>query len=220
VAGSRPGGLRVDPRVTQNTAGGFLDELLEAADLPSVFLAALLEKFIPVLPSYVLFPAIGMGAADSADLALRCLVATVGSVGGAAGWYALGASIGPARIGRLVARFGHWVLLTPEFYERLAASYARRPFRITFAGQLIPTVRIFQALPAGVLRLPLLPFLAATGAGAFCWIVPLAVAGRTLRQFGWTASQAGLGLLLGIVAAEALALLVARRGTRKRPNAP
>jgi len=62
-----------------------VDGLLEAIDLKSVFLAALLEKFIPILPSYVLFPAIGMGATGIVDLLLRCVIATVGSVGGAAG---------------------------------------------------------------------------------------------------------------------------------------
>ena len=194
----------------------FLDQLLKTADLQSVFLAALVEKFIPVLPSYVLFPAVGMGAAGTTDLMLRCLVAAAGSIGGAVGWYLLGAMIGPLRISNMVFRYGRWCLLTPRLYERIAASYQRRPFGITFAGQLIPTVRIYQALPAGVLRLPLLPFLIATTIGALCWIVPLAVAGHTLRAYGWTAAEAGLALLATLLTAEGIAFLIVRHRLGKQ----
>ncbi len=195
---------------------GFLDEVLKTADLTSVFYAALVEKFIPVLPSYVLFPAVGMGAAGTTDLMLRCLVAAAGSIGGAIGWYLLGAVIGPQRIKQVVLRYGRWILLTPRLYERVAASYQRRPFGITFAGQLIPTVRIYQALPAGVLRLPLLPFLIATTIGALCWIVPLAVAGHVLRAYGWTAAEAGLMLLATLLTAEAITFLIVRGRLGKR----
>lgn len=188
-----------------------VDRMLGAAGLHHVFLAALVEKAIPILPSYVLFPAIGMGAATMPDLLLRCAAATLGSVGGALGWYLSGALIGAARVRRLVRRHGRWVLLRPQLYDRMAAAYQRRPFAITVLGQLVPTVRIFQALPAGVLRLPLLPFLAATGLGALCWIVPLAFAGHVLRRYGWTAAEAGLALLLGLVVVEGSVLLIARR---------
>ena len=194
-----------------SAASDLVDRVLEGVGLAEVFLAALAEKAIPILPSYVLFPAIGMGAATVPDLVLRCLVATLGSVGGALGWYLSGALIGPVRVRRLVKRHGRWVLLRPQLYDRMAEAYRRRPFVITVLGQLVPTVRIFQALPAGVLRLPLLPFLAATGIGALCWIVPLAVAGHVLHRYGWTAAEAGVALLLTILAIEGSALLIARR---------
>lgn len=193
---------------------GILDEALKTADLTSVFYAALVEKFVPVLPSYVLFPAVGMGATGAADLMLRCLVAATGSIGGAIGWYLLGAVIGPQRIRQVVLRYGRWVLLTPHLYERIAGSYQRRPFGLTFAGQLIPTVRIYQALPAGVLRLPLLPFLLATAIGALCWIMPLAVAGHILRAHGWSAAEAGLALLATLLAVEGATLLIVRSRLR------
>ncbi len=193
-----------------------LDRLLQAADLQSVFLAALIEKFIPILPSYVLFPAIGMGSSDVVDLLLRCFVASVGSVGGAAAWYLIGASIGPWRVERLIGHYGKWIFLKPQLYERMSTSYRERPFRMTFFGQLVPMVRIFQALPAGVLRLPFLPFLAATAIGAQCWILPLAVAGYVLRRHGWSTSEVGLGLLCALLLIEGLAALVMLDVTKRR----
>jgi membrane protein DedA with SNARE-associated domain len=195
-----------------------LGALLDAATVQDVFLAALVEKFIPVLPSYVLFPAVGMGAHGVGDLLLRCLVAAVGSLGGALGWYLLGAGIGAGRVRRLVERHGRWVLLSPVLYERMSVAYRRRPFAITLLGQLVPTVRIFQALPAGVLRLPLRPFLVATAIGSLGWIVPLATAGHVLRLYGWSAAEAGLALLAALVAIEGTAVLLMRRRAQKIPG--
>lgn len=196
--------------------GSFVDGLLKAVDIWSVFVASLIEKFIPILPSYVLYPAIGMGAHDWADLGTRCLVATVGSVGGAAGWYSIGALIGPVRVQDWVSRYGKWVLLKPSLYRRMRDFYEGRPFRITFIGQVIPTVRIFQALPAGVLRLPLVPFLLATALGAQFWIVPLASAGYLLRRQGWSATEIGFGLFIALLIIEGSVLAAVQGRARWR----
>lgn len=179
-----------------------LDGLLQAADMWSVFLASFVEKFIPVLPSYILFPAIGMGASDWPDLLGLCLIASLGSVAGAAAWYYIGASIGPQRVQNWVVRYGKWVFLKPALYKRMRDFYESNPFRITFIGQMIPTVRIFQALPAGVLRLPVIPFLVATALGAQFWIMPLATAGFLLRRRGWSAAEIGSSLFLTLLAFE------------------
>jgi alkaline phosphatase len=193
-----------------------LDALLRAASPQTVFLAALIEKFIPVLPSYVLYPAIGIGAEDAWELAARCLVATVGSLGGALAWYGLGALAGPRRTRALVERHGRWLLLSPGLYDRLMADYRRHFGWLTFLGQLIPTVRIFQALPAGVLRLPLPGFLAATALGSLCWIALLSGAGHLLRSKGWEAGEAGLAVLGAMVAVEGGGALLAWLLRRRR----
>lgn len=183
------------------------DQLLEAVDLQSVFFASLVEKFIPVLPSYILFPAIGMGASDYYDLVFRCLVATIGSIIGAIGWYSVGASIGEHRVRWAVGKYGKWIFLSDRLYERMSTAYRGKPFRITVVGQLIPNVRIFQALPAGVLRLPIGPFLFATAVGALCWIIPLAGAGYALRQQGWSSPEIGAGLFVGLMVFEGMVAL-------------
>ncbi|MCH3765184.1 hypothetical protein LZC20_09935, partial [Campylobacter coli] len=56
---------------------------------------ALLEKFIPVIPSYVLFMLLGMTVPDGSGLGLAILVTTIGSAAGALGWFALGWLLGP-----------------------------------------------------------------------------------------------------------------------------
>jgi membrane protein DedA with SNARE-associated domain len=200
--------------------GQWADALLDAVDLKTVFLASLVEKFIPVLPSYILFPAIGAGATTSQDLVWRCLIAALGSIGGGIGWYAVGVAIGEHRVRSFVERYGRWLFLKTKLYDQMSASYRRNPFMITVLGQMMPTVRIFHALPAGVLRLPLGSFLLATALGALGWISALAGAGYILHLQGWSVSETGLGLFAALVATEVAVLLavVLVRKIRAQPS--
>ena len=159
----------------------FLSNALEITDLYSVFMMTLVEKFIPILPSYVMLPAIGMSATSIYDLTFRWLLATLGSICGALGWYMLGYIMGPERTRNLVRNYGKWLFLKVELYDKIALSYQRKPFFITSAGQLLPVVRTYQALPAGVLKLPIFAFLAATAVGAQVWIIALTSVGYFLN---------------------------------------
>ncbi|MGO6679421.1 DedA family protein [Rhizobium leguminosarum] len=191
-----------------DVTGEWISALLNVVDLKSVFLASLVEKFIPVLPSYVLFPAIGAGASTIEDLVMRCLIGATGSIGGALGWYGVGAAIGEHRVRSFVERYGKWLFLKTPLYEQMSVSYRSNPFMITVLGQMVPTVRIFHALPAGVLRLPLRSFLLATALGALVWVSVLAGAGYALHLKGWSGSEIGFGLFAALVTAEAVIMLV------------
>jgi len=47
----------------------------------------------------------------------------------------------------------------------------------TFTSRLIPAVRQFISLPAGLARMPLTPFIIYTTAGALLWVTVLAMLG-------------------------------------------
>lgn len=121
------------------------------------------EKFVPILPSYVMLIFIGMTVVSHpASLVLTIVAATVGSTAGALGWYGIGRAIGGFRVERLVDRFGRLVFLSPELYRKLSEAYRRHHFWVTLVGQTIPTARIYLALPAGVIGLAFPGFVAAT----------------------------------------------------------
>ncbi|MBB5535633.1 membrane protein DedA with SNARE-associated domain [Rhizobium giardinii] len=71
-----------------------VDRLLETIDLSSVYLASLMGRSLPVLPSYVLLPAIGMRETGVADLVLRCVFSTASVFVGTLGPYLVGTWIG------------------------------------------------------------------------------------------------------------------------------
>lgn len=71
-----------------------VDRLLETIDLGSVFLASPMGRSLPVLPSYVLLPVIGMRESGVADLVLRGVFTAASAVVGALGSYSFGTWIG------------------------------------------------------------------------------------------------------------------------------
>src|SRR5436190_20039409 len=84
---------------------------------------AIVEKFVPLFPSYVLLMFLGMTVSDSTTLTMTIMVTTVGSVIGAVGWYGLGRALGSQRIENLVARYGKFIFLRPSLYGQLTDAY-------------------------------------------------------------------------------------------------
>lgn len=163
---------------------------------------AVVEKFVPLFPSYVLLMFLGMTVSDSATLAMTILVTTVGSVIGAIGWYGLGRALGSQRIETLVARFGKYVFLRPTLYGRLTNAYRSNHFWVTLIGQTLPTVRIYLALPAGVLRLEPRAFLVATSLGTLIWNMPFLSLGYALRGSDRDPVSIGFWVAMALIAAE------------------
>ncbi len=77
-------------------------------------------------------------------------------------------------IGRLagrafVDRFGKYILLTHTDLDRAEAWYDRHQGWGVFGGRLIPVIRNFVALPAGIAEVPLVRFGILTAIGSLLW---------------------------------------------------
>jgi len=155
---------------------------------------ALVEKLMPVVPSYVVFVTIGMmmATASPGDLAVTVAATASGSTLGSLWWYGLGFALGPQRSEAMVERFGRYVFLKPSLYRRMASAYRLNHFWVTAISQTIPTVRVYISIPAGVLNLAIMKFLAATLVGSLAWSGLLLSLGYILRRQGADVA-AGLG---------------------------
>ncbi|WP_024881927.1 MULTISPECIES: DedA family protein [unclassified Methylosinus] len=165
-------------------------------------LIALTEKLAPVVPSYVMLMLLGMTVADVKALVVMILATAAGSLTGSMIWYGIGRSIGGPRIEMVVARFGKYIFLKPQVYQRLADAYWHNHFRVTLIGQIVPVARIYLALPAGVLRLQAAPFVAATALGILMWNTPFLVLGFLLRGTGHDPAHVGFWSSIILVALE------------------
>ncbi|MGG6896683.1 DedA family protein [Rhizobium sp. BR 315] len=181
--------------------------LLMSFGLAGIFCLAILEKFVPLFPSYILLMLLGLMVPDLSMLALSIAAVTAGSVVGGLGWYGIGWVFGPHRVRRAVASYGGSVLLKLSFYDRLADAYRRNHFWVTFSGQVIPAVRIYLALPAGALRLEPMTFIAATSLGCLTWNGPFLCLGYVLRHSGRDVTQTGFWLAIAIVIIEGAVLI-------------
>jgi membrane protein DedA with SNARE-associated domain len=178
---------------------------------PGVGVATALETVFPPVPSEFVLPLAGYTASQGHyGLAAAVAWATAGSLAGAHVLYLLGAVWGRQRLCATAERVP---LLHPDDVERAIGWFQRHGRSAIFLGRLVPGVRSFISIPAGIDRMGLLPFSLYTTAGSLLWNGVLIVAGYELgRQ--WHRVEGYLGgisnaMYVGLGAA--LALLVVRR---------
>jgi membrane protein DedA with SNARE-associated domain len=79
-------------------------------------------------------------------------------------------------------RHGKWLTLSGKDVDRAQLWFSRRGNAAVFFGRLVPGVRTLVSLPAGFVRMPVLPFVVYSALGTIIWTVALAYAGRALQS--------------------------------------
>jgi membrane protein DedA with SNARE-associated domain len=151
---------------------------MEALGAVGVGLAILAETVVPPIPSEVVLPLSGyLAQTGRMSLLAAFLAATAGSVLGAALLYQLGAWLGPERSRRALARLP---LVETDDVDRTFAWFEQHGRSAVLLGRLVPVVRSFVSVPAGVVRMPWPRFLAYTLVGSALWNGALIAAGAAL----------------------------------------
>ncbi|MBR0663689.1 DedA family protein [Roseomonas hellenica] len=107
--------------------------------------------------------------------------ATAGALGcniGSTIVYTLAAHGGPA----LIRRWGRFVLLSSQELAWAERFFARHGAITVFIGRLLPVIRTFIALPAGIARMRQVTFQAYTFVGSWLWCYALAYVGAELGE--------------------------------------
>lgn len=157
--------------------------IIVAGGLVGVAVLMFAENIVPPIPSEVIMPLAGFAAAQG-DLNFAGVVAAgaAGATAGAYVWYAVGRRVSEARLERWIERHGRWLTLDASDLERSRTFFRRRGALAVFLGRLAPGVRTFVSVPAGVMRMPQIPFMIATTLGTAIWTAMLAAAGYLLEQ--------------------------------------
>lgn len=160
------------------------------------------SSFFP-FPSEVVMPPAGY-LAWRGEMSLWGAIAAgiVGSVLGALFnyWVAV-------RLGRpLLLKYGRYFLVSEESVSKAERFFIRHGHVSTLVGRLVPVIRQYISLPAGIARMPLGTFTAFTALGAGVWVVALTLVGYLLGEH-----QEGLGRYLHVISLSCVgvALLIA-----------
>lgn len=135
-----------------------------------VFLLMALESSIVPIPSEIVMPPAAYWAAQGRmSFWLVVLAGTAGSWFGSIVSYAVSRVVGEP----VVRRYGKYVFI-PEEKLALMEKWVRE-YGVSgiFFARLLPVVRHLVSIPAGILKMPVGPFSAATTAGAFLWCAVL-----------------------------------------------
>jgi membrane protein DedA with SNARE-associated domain len=194
------------------------------AGLPGIIaLMAISSACIPI-PSEIVMLFAGFAVADPGQSASHHHLTMVGIV--IAGL--LGTMIGSwvayavGRGGRLelFERHGHKVHMGPAQIDRADRWFQRYGEPAVLFGRLIPVVRAFVSLPAGIARMPIGRFTVFSLIGAVPWVLGLALAGHALGG-DWKSARKGFeyvdyAIVVLVVVGIVYAVVRVRRG-RRRP---
>jgi membrane protein DedA with SNARE-associated domain len=194
----------------------FLTSLYGAVGYLGVVVAMTIESAMVPLPSELTLPFGGFLVSDPSQIEpltrqpwafwLVVVAATLGNTLGSLIAYAIGAWGGRP----LLERYGRYLLIRTEEIDRADDFFARHGRSTVFVGRLLPVVRTFISFPAGVTRMPLVPFLAYSLLGAVLWSTLLVFAGLQLGVH-WEDIRHALqpfDLVLAVLAVLAVVLFV------------
>jgi membrane protein DedA with SNARE-associated domain len=192
------------------------------AGLPAIFVLMLLGSACIPIPSEVVMLFAGFAVADPASSGAHHHLTMTGVVlAGLAGtlvgsWIAYGVGRG-GRL-ELFERHGHLVHMGPSQIERADRWFQRYGDPAVLFGRMIPLVRAFVSLPAGVARMAFGRFTVLTTIGSIPWVVGLAFAGKGLGS-EWKTVRKGFEYfdyaLIALIVVGVVYLAVRRRAARR-----
>jgi membrane protein DedA with SNARE-associated domain len=194
------------------------------AGLPGIFaLMAISSACIPI-PSEVVMLFAGFAVADPGQSASHHHLTMVGVVLAGLLGTMLGSWVtyGIGRGGRLelFERHGAKLHMGPSQIQKGDEWFQRHGEAAVLFGRVIPVVRAFISLPAGVARMPIGRFTLFSLIGTVPWVLGLALAGHALGG-DWTSVRKGFEYVDYVVVALAVAgiayWLVRRRRARRDP---
>lgn len=161
----------------------FIKSVMAMAGYGGVVLLMAIESACIPLPSELIMPFAGYLVFEGTFKLL--VVATAGAIGcnlGSLVAYEIGCYGGRP----LVERYGHWILMSRRELDWADHFFERWGYLAVFVARLLPVVRTFIALPAGIARMPRGRFHVYTFLGSWPWCLALAWFGMKLGQ-NWRA---------------------------------
>ncbi|HEY4057086.1 MAG TPA: DedA family protein [Kofleriaceae bacterium] len=182
-----------------------VQHVVETLGYPGLFLLIVLESTMVPIPSMLVMPYAGYLASQHVfSLPVILLINSAAALTGSGISYWIGAAGGKP----LLLKYGKYILVRPKDVEKTHDYFERNGKLTVFIARFLPVVRHIISIPAGVARMPLVPFFTQTFLGSAIWGGGLMVVGYVLGA-RWDVIETklkrvdlavGLLIVLGLVA--------------------
>jgi membrane protein DedA with SNARE-associated domain len=175
----------------------FITGAIESGGYLGIFVLMALEgSFIPV-PSEIILPFSGFLASQGHfSVWIVAFIGAVGNIVGTLFTYGIARYVGLP----FLYKYGKYVLVTHHDIETAQRLFEKYGIAIIFITRLIPGIRGFLPIPAGVAKMKVLPFVVFVFIGSFLWSLFLTyvgvVIGENWETFGRYAHEVGTVLVL------------------------
>lgn len=135
-----------------------------------IFILMTLESALIPIPSEVTMPFSGsLAAAGRFNFWLIVAAGTLGNLVGSILAYFLGAWGQEAVVRKVIVKYGKYFLISEHEYDHSERWFRKHGEMIVFVSRVLPIVRTFISLPAGVAKMNLTKFILYTTVGSLIW---------------------------------------------------
>ncbi len=163
--------------------GSWIIQFITSLGYWGVFGLMTLESALIPIPSEVTMPFAGsLVASGTFNFWLVVAAGTIGNLVGSLVAYALGWWGQEAVVRKLIVRYGKYLLITEHEYDASERWFKNHGELIVFVSRVLPVVRTFISLPAGVAKMRFWRFVFYTAVGCFVWVTILTKIGVILGE--------------------------------------
>jgi len=167
----------------ENSLLDFITGVYNAIGWPGVIFMMAIESAAIPLPSEIIMPLAGWKLIEAKGRGVEwvLLAGLFGAIGNLVGsWIAYYVGYYGGR--PMAEKYGKYILVSKHDLDLADRFFDRWGNWAVFGSRLLPVVRTFISLPAGISRMPIWQFSVYTFAGAFIWSVGLAYGGYKLGE--------------------------------------
>jgi len=186
--------------------------VIQAIGYPGIFFLMALESMALPIPSEVILTFGGalvsqgqlvVTGNEIIDTFFVALAGTLGCTAGSLVAYFIGIKGGRP----LVLRYGRYILLSKNHLDTAEKWFKRYGDKAVFGSRLLPVIRTFISIPAGMFEMDLRKFIIYTTAGSLPWCLALSYLGLYLGK-NWQSIEGSYNILVIIVVVGIAAVLL------------
>jgi membrane protein DedA with SNARE-associated domain len=144
----------------------FVQGIVSDMGYPGLFLLIMLESTLVPIPSELVMPFAGfLAARGEFSLPVILVINSTAALVGSGLCYWIGAAGGKP----LLLKYGKYIFVRQKDIEKTESYFQRHGKAVILIGRFLPVVRHIISVPAGIARMPLVPFFTQTFIGSTIW---------------------------------------------------
>jgi membrane protein DedA with SNARE-associated domain len=193
-----------------------ITSIISTMSYPGIFFLMILESALIPIPSEIIMPFSGFLASTGKLSSVGVVLSgTFGNLVGSILTYYLGINVGRA----FLIKYGRYVFFKKEHLELTENLFKRYGDKVSFVGRLLPGIRTYVSLPAGIGKTKFTKFAIYTFLGSIIWNSMLTYVGMKLGSNWKNIDKYSIYLDLAAVIAIAVFLIWFVYNSRRKSRA-